>query len=478
MNKKIGNIIDAEFQRQNETLGLIASENYSSKAVREAVGSVLMHKYSEGYPGKRYYEGNDEIDKLEDLCRNLAIEAMLSNDEAETRADWHANVQVLSGSIANLAVYNSVLKPGDKVLSMYLPDGGHLSHGWSYGSKSSIVSESQGANEEERNVTLSLSKGRHDHNNDLHDNPLAYLGGSKNVNFTSKLFNVVQYKTDPKTHLFDYDAIEEIALEFKPKYIITGGTAYPREIDYARMREIADKVSAYYHADVAHEAGLIAAGVMNSPFIYADFVTFTTHKTLRGPKGAVAMCRKKYAKKLDRSVFPGLQGGPFNHNIAGIAQAFSEILEPEFKDYASQVIKNAKVFADELGKNGFRVITGGTDKHLIVAEVLESKGVSGKYLARALAMANIVSNMNTVPYEKGSPSNPSGMRFGTPLITTRGMKEPEVKNIVEFISRIADVAKTYADLDFDEFQEKMSDSKVVKEVKAGVIELCRQFPLD
>lgn len=456
MNKKLKELIDNEYKRQHMTLGMIPSENYASKAVREAVGSVLMHKYSEGYPFARYYEGNDNMDLIEDLARELAIEVMLKHDDPKLKEEWHVNVQVLSGSTANLAVYNAVLNPGDKIMGMYLPDGGHLSHGWSYGSEAvNSKPETQNSKYEE----------------------MTYLGGEKKVNFTSKLFDVVQYKTDPETNLLDYDHIEELALKEKPKLIITGGTAYPREIDYKRMREIADKVGALYHADVAHEAGLIAGGAVNSPFAYADFVTFTTHKTLRGPRAAIAMCRKDYAKELDRSVFPGLQGGPFNHNIAGIVQAFFEADTPEFEKYAKNVVNNARKFAEEIEKHGFKVISGGTDKHLILTEVTQSTGVNGRFLARALAHAGIVANKNTVPYEQGSPVNPSGMRFGTPILTTRGMGEKEMVRIAEIVKEVSDIAKNHVELSFDEFDALMMSNDKIHVLRSEVEEMCEDFPL-
>lgn len=437
MTEKIKELIKKEYDRQQNTLGMIPSENYSSKEVREAVGSVLMHKYSEGYPNARYYEGNVIIDEIEELARSMAVKVMTKFDSQEIKDDWHANVQVLSGSAANLAVYISILEPGDKILSMYLPDGGHLSHGWSYSTK------------KERDGSIE-SEG------------ISYKGGKKKVNFTSKVFNIVQYKTDHNTYLFDYDKIEELAVKEQPKLIITGGTAYPRDINYKRMKEIATKVGAYYLADVAHEAGLIAGGAVPSPFEFADFVTFTTHKTLRGPRGAVAMSRKKYAKKLDRAVFPGLQGGPFNHNIAGIAQALIEADTKEFEDYSKQIVKNAKVLAEELKKAGFNVISEGTDKHLVLLEVL-SQGISGSDFAAKLAEIGIVANKNTVPYEKGSPVNPSGLRLGTPILTTRGMKEDAIKEISAII--------------IDVFKRMQDSNDDLADLSKKVLELCEEYPL-
>jgi glycine hydroxymethyltransferase len=436
---------------------MIPSENYASKAVREAVGSVFMNKYAEGYPNARYYEGNEFTDELENLCRDMCVKVMTANDSVEVQKDWHANVQVLSGSLANLAVYNTILNPGDKILSMYLPDGGHLTHGWSYEPKTKSKSSNQQISKIEQMV---------------------YRGGSRKVSFTSKMLNPVQYKTDPETYLFDYDFIEKLALEEKPKLIITGGTAYSRNIDYKRMREICDKVGSIYHADVAHEAGLIAGGAVPSPFEYADFVTFTTHKTLRGPRGAVAMARKKYADQLDKSVMPGIQGGPFEHNIAGICQMFFEADTPEFKEYTHQIVKNAKALAEELINHGFKLITGGTDKHLIVSEVLNTKEIGGKYLARALAHAGIVANMNTTPYEKGSPINPSGIRFGTPILTTRGMKESEMKVVAGLINEVTEGVKGFSNLEFGEFESKVMELDVVKSVRERVEQLCEKFPIE
>jgi glycine hydroxymethyltransferase len=450
MNDKLRKIIERETSRQQNTLGMIPSENYSSKAVREAVGSLLMHKYSEGYPGARYYEGNENIDDLENLARDLAINVMLSQDDESLKSEWHANVQPLSGSVANLAVYNAILEPGDTILSMYLPDGGHLSHGWNYG--------------ESDNSDKPINDSR------------VHYPGDKKVTFVSKVFNVVQYKTDPDTYTFDYDFIENLAKQIKPKLIVTGGTSYPRDIDYKRMSEIAKSCDAMYMADVAHEAGLIAGGSVSSPFRYADFVTFTTHKTLRGPKGAVVMCRKEYAKAIDKSIIPGLLGGPFNHNIAGIIQAFTEASEDSFKKYALQVVKNAQTLASNLAALGLNVVTGGTDKHLLLLEVLNN-GYSGTHAARALALANIVVNKNTVPYEKGTPVNPSGIRLGTPLLTTRGMKVGEMKKIAVMIKKVLDVIPEVMSDDMNEFESNMDKNEVIQRIRDEVMSLCVEFPL-
>lgn len=444
LNPAIQTILDAEVNRQSNTLDLIASENYTSKAVREAVGSVLMHKYSEGYPGARYYEGNENIDKIEKLAIEMVKKVFM------LPVDWSANVQPLSGSNANLAVYNAILSPGDKILSMYLPDGGHLSHGWSYGTK-------------EEKATTDISS------------PL-YLGGSRKVNIVSKFYNVVQYKTDPKTFLIDYDLLEELALQEKPKLIITGGTAYVRDIDYKRVSEIAKKVGAYYLADVAHEAGLIAAKVLSSPIGVADAVTFTTHKTLRGPKGAVICANSEIMEKINKSIMPGLQGGPHNGTIAGIAQALFEADTQEFIDYSIQVLKNAQVLSTELKNKGFELITGGTDKHLLLIN-LNNKGIKGKFASYALNKAGIVTNMNTIPYETSSPLNPSGIRLGTPTITTRGFKEENTKELAELISKVIEIASVLNTENFEEFKTEIDGNPEIAIVLSRVLEICKELPL-
>lgn len=452
MNPKLIEIIKKEEERQQNTLGLIPSENFTSKAVREAVGSVLMHKYSEGNINTRYYEGNENIDELEALCIEMVKKVMLANDTQEVKVNWSANVQVPTGSIANLAVYNAVLKPGDKIMAMYLPDGGHLSHGWSYTPTKERSAEDIKSIEED----------------------MVYYGGTQKLTLNSKIFEIVQYKTDPKTNLFDYDFIEQLALKEKPRMIITGGTAYPRDIDYKRIRIIADKIGALYLTDVAHEAGLIAAGVLSSPFAYADFVTFTTHKTLRGPKGAVVMCRNEYIKEIDRSVMPGMLGGPLNHTIAGITQALFEADTLEFKTYAANIIKNSKILAAELKKYDFKLVTDGTDKHLILID-LRNKNIGGRVLAKALAMANIITNKSTIPYETGSPVNPSGLRIGTPILTTRDMGEAEMKLIASYINEVTQIATSYGS--DENILEKMQTDLKLGEVKTKVLELCRKFPL-
>lgn len=439
---EIYEIIKLEEEKQQNKLSMIPSENFASKAIREAVGSVLMNKYSEGYPGKRYYEGNYHIDKLE----NLAIER--AKKLFKLPEDWSVNVQPLSGSPANLAVYLACLNPGDTVMGMYLPDGGHLSHGWSY--------------EPDR---------EQDPNN------LTYMGGKRKVNITSKFYKSVQYKTDPATQQFNYDEIERIALEHKPRLLITGGTAYPREIDYERMAAIAKKVGAYYLADIAHEAGLVAAGVNKSPVGIADIVTFTTHKTLRCNRGAVILGKADIMKKIDRAIFPGLQGGPHNHSIAGIAVGLLEAMQPAFKVYAEQVVKNAKKIAVELQSFGFDIVSGGTDKHLVLIN-LTNKGIFGKSYARALDHAGIITNMNTMPQEQRSPADPSALRIGTPWITTRGMKEEEMKQIAAWMHEVMEEVRQWSDLDFEAFEEKVISSVKVACVSIAVRDLCAKFPLD
>jgi len=439
---EIFNILKREEEKQQDKLSMIPSENFASKAVRETVGSVFMNKYSEGYPDKRYYEGNYNIDSLETLAQNRAKKLFDLPD------DWGVNVQALSGSPANLAVYLALLKPGDTVMGMYLPDGGHLSHGWSYEPK-------QEQNPDE----------------------LTYLGGKRKVNITSKFYHPVQYKTNPKTQLLDYDEVERIAMEQKPKLLITGGTAYPRDIDYTRMAAIAKKVGAYYLADIAHEAGLIATGVNSSPVGIADVVTFTTHKTLRCNRGAIILAHNELMKKINRAVFPGLQGGPHNHSIAGIAVGLKEAMDPSFKEYSQQVVTNAQKIAKELSEHGFDIVSGGTDKHLVLID-LTNKGVFGKKYARALDYAGIIANMNTMPQEKRSPADPSALRIGTPWITTRGMKEGEMSQIASWMNDVMNICQEWKDEEFELFEQHVEQSDKITEIAKDVRKLCATFPLD
>ncbi len=425
-NSDILKLIYQEKKRQENELQLIPSENYTSSDVRLALGSPLTHKYSEGQIEKRYYEGNEIIDKIEKVCKEEALKTFGLNNK------WHVNVQAYSGSIANLAVLNALLVPNDKILAMYLFEGGHLSHGWEY---------------KKKKITLS-----------------------------SKIYNVNYYHVNDKTEVFDYEAISKIAEREKPNIIISGGTAYPREIDHKELSNIAKEINAYYLADIAHEAGLVAGKVNSSPFPFADIVTMTTHKTLRGPRGALIFCRKELSEKIDRSVFPGIQGGPFNNNIAAIAVCLKEAQTKAFKQYAKQVIKNTKQFENELKKYNFRLVAKGTDKHLLLINLL-NKNISGKYASRALQIAGITLNKNTIPNEPSSPLDPSGIRLGTPTITTRGMKENEMKTIAKWINEVVEISKGYVRFNFDEFQKKVIDDQRIHDIKKEVIKLCKQFPL-
>lgn len=397
---EIFTLIQNEEKRQQEQIALIPSENFASEAVREAVGSVLMNKYAEGQPFKRYYQGNKWIDEIESLTERRALELF-----GLTESEWHVNVQAVTGSIANLAVYAALLNPGDRMLGMSLYDGGHLSHGWK-------------------------------------------LPEGKPISFTSRIFDTYFYTVDPQSRVFDYNQILERAKEVKPQILISGGTAYPREIDHGQMRGIADAVGAYYMADIAHEAGLVAGGANSSPFPHAHIVTMTTRKTLRGPIGAMIFARRDIKLKksteftpsniedaIDGAVFPSLQGGPQNHSIAGIGVALHEAMQPEFKDYAKQVVANARALADELIKLGFDVVSGGTDKHLVLVD-LRRRGWTGKDAAIELEKAGIIANKNTVPGETGKPWNPSGLRLGTPAMTTRGWKEKDFIDLSQQISTI------------------------------------------
>lgn len=445
MQDEIFSLIAAEEGRQLNQLNLIASENYTSSFVRKATGSVLMHKYSEGNIGKRYYEGNQVIDSVEKLCTERAKKLF------NVPQDWEVNVQALSGSNANLAVYISVLQPGDTIMGMHLPDGGHLSHGWSYDPKAEKVS----------------------------DGTLVYLGGSNKVNISSKLFNSVQYKVDPQTHLIDYDQLEKLAKIHQPKLLITGGTAYPRNIDYKRMKTIAESVGALYMADIAHEAGLVAAGVLPSPVGIADVVTMTTHKTLRTARGAIILAHKDIITKVNKAILPGLQGGPFNNNIAGIAVGLAEVLQPEFKKYAQQVVVNAQVLAEELLKRDFNLISGGTDKHLILINLNSNKfnGLGGKYAARALALADIITNMNTIPGETRKPTDPSGLRIGTPFVTTLGLVEEDMVKIAELIDLTLQEAAKLDHSDFESFQTSVQSAHFTETIRAEVKKLTEKFKI-
>ena len=369
--------IENENRRQRAHIELIASENYASRAVREAQGSVMTNKYAEGYPGKRYYNGCEFVDEVE----RLAIERAKQLFGAE-----HANVQPHSGSSANMAVYFAVLQPGDTMLAMSLAHGGHLTHG-------------------------------------------------HKVNFSGRFFNVVPYGVNPETERIDYDAVERLAAEHKPKLLCAGASAYSRIIDFKRLRAIADSSGAYLMVDMAHIAGLVAAGFHPSPVPLADFVTTTTHKTLRGPRGGMILCKAAFATEIDRQVFPGIQGGPLMHVIAGKAVCFLEALQPSFKEYARQVVANAQTLAAELEKTGVRIVSGGTDNHLMLAD-LTPLDVTGKDAATALDHAAITVNKNSIPFDRRNPVVTSGIRLGTPAVTTRGMKEREMQQIAAWIGRI------------------------------------------
>ncbi|OIO07627.1 serine hydroxymethyltransferase [Candidatus Falkowbacteria bacterium CG_4_10_14_0_2_um_filter_41_15] len=395
-------IVAEESRRQDEELELIASENYVSPAVLEAMATVLANKYSEGYSGKRYYGGNEVIDKMEDLAIARAKELF---------AAPHVNVQPLSGSPANAAVYMAFLEPGDKVLGLRLDHGGHLSHGHS-------------------------------------------------VNFSGRLYNFIQYGLNPATGRIDMDEVYRLAKEAKPKMIVAGFSAYSREIDWQRFKEIADEVGAYTFADIAHIAGLVAAGVLANPVPFFDVVSTTTHKTLRGPRGAIIMCQEKFAKQVDRAVFPGMQGGPHDHITAAKAVAFGEALKPEFKEYAKKIIVNARAMAANFLALDYKIISGGTDNHLFVLD-LSHKGLSGKEAEKVLETVGISVSRSTIPDDPNPPMNPSGVRIGTPAVTTRGMGEAEIKMIVNFI----DSAITHKD-----------DLGYLNNLKTDVRNLCLQFP--
>jgi len=424
---QIFKIIQREKQRQKEQLEMIPSENFASAQVMRAVGSCLMNKYAEGYPNRRYYQGNANIDQIESLCQERVLKAFKLSDKA-----WGVNVQPHSGCEANLAVYNALLKAGDKIMSMYLPDGGHLSHGW-------------------------------------------HMPGRK-ITFVSKVFKVQFYHVDKKSLVFDYDQIAKQAEKYRPQLIISGGTAYPREINYQRLSQIAHQVGALYLADVAHEAGLIAAGAMKPPFPFADVVTFTTHKTWRGPRGAVIIARKELIDKINFSIIPGLQGGPHLHTIAGIGVAAAELMSPRFRQYARQVVKNARVLAAELKKKGLNIVSGGTDKHLVLID-LRNKNLTGWVAAWALEMAGIIANRNTVPYDTGSPFYPSGLRLGTPALTTRGMKEKEMKLISGWIASVIEYLQGKKLNNNQQTIDWLRRDKFLKELKAKVTALAKRFPL-
>lgn len=397
---KVMSIVNNEIARQNKHIELIASENFVTEAVMEAMGSQLTNKYAEGYPAKRYYGGCEVVDQVE----NLAIDRLKELFGAD-----HANVQPHSGSNANLGVYFAFLSPGDKVLGMNLSQGGHLTHG-------------------------------------------------SPVNISGVYYNFVDYGVDKETETIDYEMVREIAVREKPKMIVAGASAYPREIDFSKFREIADEVGAYLMVDMAHIAGLVAAGLHQNPVPYADFVTTTTHKTLRGPRGGAILCKEEYAKKIDKAIFPGIQGGPLMHVIAAKAVAFGEALTEEFKEYQRQVVSNSKALAEGLMEEGFRLVSGGTDNHLILIDV-RNKGLTGKVAEAMLNDVGMATNKNTIPYDPESPFVTSGVRIGTAAMTTRGFKEEEMKEIAKLMALALD---------------QDSDKEAVRQ---GVYSLCDKFPL-
>ncbi len=399
---EISAIIDREKRRQMSQIELIASENFVSEAVLEALGSVLTNKYAEGYPAKRYYGGCEVVDQAEDLARDR-VKKLFGAE--------HANVQPHSGSQANMAVYQVVMKPGETFLGMNLQNGGHLTHG-------------------------------------------------SPVNFSGLLYNVVPYGVTDDTETLDYDALTRLAKDNKPKMIMVGASAYPRVIDFERIRKVCDEVEAVMCVDMAHIAGLVAAGLHPSPIPYADFVTSTTHKTLRGPRGGLVLCKEKWAKALDKAIFPGLQGGPLMHVIAAKAVAFKEALEPSFKDYQKRVVENAQALAAALTARGFRLVSGGTDNHLMLIDV-RNKNITGKAAEKALDHAGITVNKNTIPNDPASPFVTSGLRVGTPAVTTRGMTPDVMKQIAALM---------------DEAIAKPEDEANLAAVKAKVNAICEKFP--
>ena len=400
-DSEVANAMDLEYQRQCRNIELIASENIASPAVMAAMGTVLTNKYAEGYPGKRYYGGCQCVDIVEDIARKRACELFGAE---------HANVQPHSGAQANLAVYFAMLEAGDTVMGMSLAEGGHLTHG-------------------------------------------------SPVNMSGKIYNFVPYGVDPVTHVIDYDKVLEIAKECKPKLIVAGASAYPRVIDFKKFREIADEVGAYLMVDMAHIAGLVAAGVHPSPVPYCDFVTTTTHKTLRGPRGGLILCKEEYAKAIDKAIFPGSQGGPLEHIIAAKAVCFGEALSEDFKAYGEKIVRNCRVLADALVARGHKLVSGGTDNHLLLLDLRDSD-ITGKELEARLDEVNITVNKNTVPNEPRSPFVTSGIRIGTAAVTTRGFGEEEMVKIADLITMVME--------DFEGNKEKC-----IAEVKA----ICDKFPL-
>ncbi|MDD5153401.1 MAG: serine hydroxymethyltransferase [Desulfovibrionales bacterium] len=401
---EIFNVLQLELERQTHKLEMVASENFVSEAVLEAQGSILTNKYAEGYPGRRYYGGCEYVD----MAENLAIERVKEIFGAE-----YANVQAHSGTQANMAIYFGFLEPGDTVLGMDLAHGGHLSHG-------------------------------------------------SPVNFSGRFYNIVSYGVSRETETIDYEEVRKLALQYKPKMIISGASAYPRVIDFAAFRSIADTIGAYLMVDMAHIAGLVAAGVHPSPVPYADFVTSTTHKTLRGPRGGLILAREKYGKKLNSQIFPGIQGGPLMHTIAAKAVAFKEALSPSFRSYQEQIVKNARTLATVLQQDGYRLVSGGTDNHLMLVDLMTVRGITGKDAELALDEAGITVNKNAIPFDTKGPQITSGIRIGTPAVTSRGMREEEMTTIGRLMTLVLG---------------NLDSEKVRREVRQEVRSLCERFPL-
>ena len=403
VDPEIATVIDNEARRQHEGLELIASENFVSEAVLEAAGSVFTNKYAEGYPGKRYYGGCELTDVVEELARERAKKLFGAE---------HANVQPHSGSQANMGAYFAVLQPGDTILGLNLAHGGHLTHG-------------------------------------------------HHLNFSGKTYKVIPYGVTKETETIDYDELEKIAERERPKLIIGGGSAYPRIIDFARMRQIADKIDARYLVDMAHFAGLVAGGAHPSPVPHAHIVTSTTHKTLRGPRGGMILSKQEFAAPIDKVVFPGIQGGPLVHIVAAKAVCFLEAMQPSFREYARQVVANAKVVAERLAAEGFRIVSGGTDTHLMLVDVF-AKGMFGSEAEKTLGEAGITVNKNAIPFDVNPPMKPSGVRIGTPAVTTRGMKEPEMRQIAHWIA---------------EALHQRNDAAALVKIRKQVLDLAEEFPL-
>lgn len=402
-DSEVARIIQADWERQQSRLQMIPSENYISGPVAEATASMLTNKYAEGYPGQRYYEGCEYADRIEELAKKRALELFGAE---------HANVQPHSGSQANMSAYFGLLEPGDKIMGMRLSEGGHLTHG----------------------------------------HP---------VNFSARWFRSASYGVDRETETIDYDELRRTALKERPKMIVAGATAYPRTLDFEKFREIADEVGALLMVDMAHIAGLVAGGVHPSPVPWADVVTSSTHKTLRGPRGGFILCKAKYARKIDKGVFPGVQGGPLMHVIAAKAVAFGEALRPSFRTYAEKVVRNAKALAEELKSLGLRLVSGGTDTHLLLVD-LSPLGITGRDAAKALDRAGITVNKNSIPFDSTPPTVTSGIRMGTPALTTRGMGEEEMRTIARMIVRVL---------------EHMDEERVIKEVREEVRHMCERFPI-